>query len=355
VTGALDRDWAVVSFAGQPYRFLLGAPIMELEGRATPLVGGAYLLDDTLFVPLQWLAEFVPRRFAEGYRYDPLAGRFEEARLAPTVTRTVAATNAPSGLRVRPPSAKARAAGFRMQHKVTIDAGHGGPDGGNPGLFFPKGIQEKHVTLAIARAVRTALDRRGVEVVMTRDRDTLIALAQRAPRFCREDCELFVSIHVNSLERRTGYQNVNGVETYFVGAAVTAEARRVAAMENEALRYETGYLSERQNDPLEFILKDLQVNEYLRESAQAADFVQRRAAAVHPGQNRGAAQNPLLAVLRTATRPAILVEVGFATNRRDAQFMASTEGQGKLAEAIAEGIVDYLLQYERKILGVAAP
>jgi N-acetylmuramoyl-L-alanine amidase len=59
-------------------------------------------------------------------------------------------------------------------------------------------------------------------------------------------------------------------------------------------------------------------------------------------------------VLTTAHRPAILIEMGFATNRPDAQFLGSAAGQRRLAGAIADGIVAYLLEYERKLAIVGA-
>jgi len=157
-----------------------------------------------------------------------------------------------------------------------------------------------------------------------------------------------VSIHVNSLERRSGYERVNGVETYFLGEPQTAEAERVAEMENDALRYETGG-AEVLDDDLLFILKDLHTNEFLRESASLADLVQTHASTVHPGRDRGVSQNKYV-VLMTASRPAILVETGFATNQRDGQYLASSEGQRQLARAIANGIVEYLKRYEQKVL-----
>jgi N-acetylmuramoyl-L-alanine amidase len=335
----------VVAFADQPFRFLLDGAVLLYQGRVKPLVGGAYVSRDTIFLPLQWLTDVVPRMFSEGYRYDPYAARFEEARLAPVVagrpTRPVVEYTQP-----QPGSAAARR-GFRMTHKVVVDAGHGGNDPGNPGRFLPRGVKEKHITLAIARRLRDQLESRGVQVIMTRDSDVAVGLFDRAPT-CLDDCDLFVSIHVNSLPRMAGYQNVRGFETYFADDARTAEARRVAQMENDALRYETeDVLAD--DDPLAFIYKDLHQNEFLRESDQLAHMVQEAGARVHPGRNRGVSQ-ARLAVLGTARRPAILIETGFATNRADAEFLASATGQQRLAEAIADGIEDYLRRYEEKVL-----
>src|SRR5205809_7791037 len=139
---------------------------------------------------------------------------------------------------------------------------------------------------------------------------------------------------------------VNGVETYFVSDAKTEDQKRVAQMENDALRFDTSPAGS--GGPLAFILRDLQVNEYLRESARLAELVQGRVAAIHPGENRGVQQGPFL-VLAAARRPAILVETGFATHAQDGPFLASASGQRKIANAIADGIVAYLLEFERRL------
>ncbi len=340
----LDGDWAAVSFGGQSFRFLLDAGLFVHAGQMIPLTGGAYLGGDTVFLPLQWLTDYIPRVFPEGFRYDPLAARFEEAGLAPVV-RAPIANRSPR----QPQPQPVRTSGpLRMPHKVVVDAGHGGEDPGTPGLYFPSGIREKDVTLALARLLQAELQRRGITVLMTRKTDLRIDYADRAG-LCARDCDLFLSLHVNSLPRRAGYQTIGGFETYFLGQAGTAEARRVAAMENDALRYETSYVPGSQNDPFGFILKDLQTNEYLRESAALAETIQGHGSRVHPGGSRGVAQHDRFIVLRLATRPAVLVETGFSTNREDGRFLASAAGQQKLARAIADGVIDYLVQYERKI------
>lgn len=346
LSAQVGDEWAVVEFADLPFRFLLNAPVYSHGGRIHPLVGGAYTLRDTLFVPLQWLTNDIPRIFSEAFSYDPLAARFQAARFAPVASGAPMVPETPQYRRPAPGSAAHRN-GFRMQHRVVVDAGHGGADPGTLGRFLPRGVNEKHVTLAIARRLRDRLEARGVEVLMTRDRDVLPDLRARAP-MCNDDCDLFVSIHVNSLPRRPGYERTGGFETYFLDDARTAEAERVANMENEAIRYDTEEVLG-EDDPLSFIFKDLHTNEYLRESASLADAVQEHGAAVHPGRNRGVSQARFV-VLGAARRPAILIETGFATNRQDARFLSSATGQQRLAEAIAQGITDYLRQYESKVL-----
>lgn len=335
---AVDGGWATVTFGGQPFRFLLDAPAVVDAERVVPLAGGAYLVGDTLYVPLQWLTDYIPRRFSEGYRYDPVAGRFEESGLVPVVRTT------------SPPVKRHPVTGLRGSHTVALDAGHGGTHPGNPCLFCPKGVREKDVTLGIAKRLRTELERRGISVVMTRSSDTLVELHERAG-FCRDDCDLFVSIHVDALARRRGYQEVSGIHTYFLGEALTEDARRVAVLENDAVRFGTGTGAD---DPTVFILKHLGLNEILRESALLAELVQSQVAKVHPGGDRGIQQAPFV-VLNTASRPAILIETGYGTNRKDAAFVGSSAGQQALARTIADGIVDYLRRFEAKTLGEVTP
>ena len=261
-----NDDWATVTLGGRAFRFLLGAPLFLDAGQAMPLASGAYVTRDTLFLPLQWLTDYVPRVFHEAYHFDPLANRFEEVQLAPVIrSGPVAPAAAAPRARTGPPAPHLPPGSpLHLAHTIVIDPGHGGSDPGNPGLAFPRGVHEKDVTLAIGKALKTELERRGVTVIMTRTTDVLVDLRQRA-LMCDKDCDLFVSVHVNSLPRRRGYEQVNGIETYFLSEARTADAKRVAAMENDALRYETNDAATKDTD-IAFILKDLQRNEYLRES-----------------------------------------------------------------------------------------
>ena len=333
VSARVDLAWAEVDFAGQSFRFLLDAPLFQFQNRIIPIVGGAYVARDTLFVPLQWLAEYVPRVFREAYRYDPLAARFEESGLTAVATRVGQPATAPVA---------ARRLGLRSRHKVVVDAGHGGQDPGTRG----GGLIEKDIALLIAQALREELRSRGIDVVMTRNRDVLVPLSDRAS-MCSEDCDLFVSVHVNALARQRGYQRIGGLETYFFDHRRTDAPDRIEALENASLRYETE-IEDVESDPLSFILRDLAENEYLRESAQLAELVHTHGAAVHPNGARRLGQRNFV-VLRLATRPAVLVETGYSTNPTDARFLGSRRRRRLLAGGIADGIVQYLLRYETMV------
>jgi N-acetylmuramoyl-L-alanine amidase len=334
----LADGWADVRVGRQAFRFLIGAPLYMFGDRLQPLASAASVTDDTLYLPFQFVAEILPSYLGDRYRYD-----MQKARLIVSGP----ASRTPTTSAAQPVRDVARLPnGLRPGHIVTIDPGHGGVDPGNPGVFFPRGTREKDVTLQVGLLLKNELKRRGVGVQMTRTTDTLIALGDRGG-FCTEACDLFVSLHVNSLARRRGYTDIRGFETFFLAEAKTEDAARVAQMENEAVRFEAGRADSGTSMGLDFILKDLQLNEHLRESARAAELVQRRLKSVHTSESRGVKQAAFM-VLTTARRPAILVEMGYSTNPEDGRFLTAFASQKAMASSLADAIVDYLLEYERK-------
>ncbi len=335
----MQDDWVEVVVARQPFRFLVGAPLFQFSSQLHPLANGVWLSRDTVYLPLQFVAEIIPYYLGERYRYDAGAARLEDIVAKPSAAKTAKpADRLPNGL--------------RPGHVVTIDPGHGGVDPGNPGVYFPRGVREKDVVLQIGVLLREELQKRGVGIRMTRTTDTVIALGDRGP-VCTAACDLFVSLHVNSLARRRGYTEVRGYETYFLAEARTEDAARVAQMENDAVRFETGESDGPRTEGLDFILKDLQLNEHLRESARAAELVQKKLGTAHTGMDRGVKQAGFK-VLTTARRPAILVELGYSTNPQDGRLLTLRKSQRAMAVAIADAIVDYLRDYERKTAGIEA-
>jgi N-acetylmuramoyl-L-alanine amidase len=341
---SLDGSTIRATLAGVEFEFELDSPFFRYAGTAYAMVGAPYVARDTVFLPLHWLSDHVPRLLAARYRWNPGLARLDERAVSTAAAAVTATAPSPSVPAIASTAAPNPITGLRLPHTIVVDPGHGGVDPGNPGLHFPRGLAEKDITLGIGRLLRAELVRRGLSVVLTRSTDTLIDLANR-PLFCRADCDLFVSIHVNAMPAGRRQGTINGVETYFLSDAKTEDQQRVAQMENDALRFETVATVE---GPLAYILRDLQLNEYLRESARLAELVQGKVAGIHPGEDRGVQQGPFM-VLAAARRPSILVETGFATNRDDGAFLASATGQHRIASAIADGIVAYLVEFERKL------
>ncbi|KPK65688.1 MAG: hypothetical protein AMS21_04135 [Gemmatimonas sp. SG8_38_2] len=231
---------------------------------------------------------------------------------------------------------------------VVIDAGHGGRD---PGAIGVQGTREKDITLAIAKELGKRLEReRDIEVVLTRDRDTLIALGDR-PRILqvqgRSDNppDLFLSIHGNSMPKKPN--STRGVETYFLAVAKTEQARQVALRENSALEFE-GEVRPEDLEPLQFILSDLQSAGNLRESSLLAASIDHSMRTSLDAPSLGVRQAGFV-VLVGATIPAVLVEVGYLSNREEEKLLRSSSYQAKIADALADAVVDYLAEYGRRI------
>lgn len=239
------------------------------------------------------------------------------------------------------------------ERTVVVDAGHGGVDNGMTGPIGGRHpVHEKDITLAVALKLGKALEARGVHVVYTRTTDTLINLYDRGPIANRAHGALFISIHVNAANPKwRDAAAARGYETFFLSEAKTEDARRVEAMENAAARYDIGTPVSK-DDPLSYILSDMQQNEHLRESMKLADGVQAALGGVEPGPDRGVQQANFV-VLRTAFMPAVLVEIGFGSNPRDLSFMTDPRSQSKLAGTIADAAVNYLNVYWAGVSGVA--
>jgi N-acetylmuramoyl-L-alanine amidase len=385
--GALDSlapgVWRLTLY-GASIELHEGIAFAGYNGFVLPLLEPTQRVDGDPFVTLQLFSEIIPR-FGIGVQWDRERGEVrllqavvradepERADTAPTPVRAVANANgataapvgtttvappAPNGTRapVVPSSTAASGAPNRpnapaalsRRYVVAVDAGHGGADPGNPGVIINgRRVNESRLTLAIALEVEKALRAKGLNVVMTRRTDTLIARDDRGPIANSKKADLFVSIHTNAANPswRNGAA-VRGFETYFLSTARTEDERRVAAMENDVVRFETEtHVAE--GDPLAFILNDLAQNEHLRESADLAQVMQLRLSESHPGPNRGVKQAGF-AVLASAYMPAVLIEVGFGTNAAEARWMASVAGQRSLAQQIAEGVYEYLQHYERR-------
>jgi N-acetylmuramoyl-L-alanine amidase len=312
---------------------------------------------DRWLLPRAFVTDVLPRTVS-GLLFDPEASELRRFGAAPVARApspppprvASAASSAPAVERpaVSEPGASAPRT-LSRRHVVVVDAGHGGQD---PGMSGPIGsgpkVQEKRITLAVSLALREALVARGVSVVMTRTRDTLIALADRGKIANQAKGDLFVSIHVNAANPRWREPGAaRGFETYFLAEAKTEDERRVAAMENEVVRFETAAETS-SDDPLGFLLRDMAQNEHLRESSELAQEVQSRIGSVHPGSSRGVKQAGFR-VLVGAFMPAVLVEIGFGTNPGDAGWMATPARQKELANVLADAVLTYLARYDRKV------
>ena len=216
---------------------------------------------------------------------------------------------------------------------VAIDAGHGGFD---PGTESAGGIAEKAVALAIARRLAAALESHGLAAELTRNDDRFLGLGERTQLANRAHADLFVSIHVNS----SPDWNSNGIETYYLNNTTDRATIRLARIENG------GYYGAVGQSNLNYILANLRQDYKAHESASLARMIESEVAtsvdnALGIRVNAlGAKMGPFY-VLVGAEMPSVLVECGFLSNPREAQFLIQPSYQDALTQGIATAIMQY--------------
>lgn len=340
-----------------------GIPFAKRDSLTIPLTRAPQVRGGQLYLPFQFVTEVIPR-YGGGYYYDTargVLGTFATVAERPPPPRTVSTPQSagsappPRTATPTPPSRGSVLPPVRpkpaSRKTVVIDAGHGGPDNGMTGpIGTPAWFVEKDVVLSVAKKLATVLRARGVDVLMTRTTDTLIALSDRGRIANSNHGDVFISIHVNAPgSRGSAGARERGFETYFLAEAKTADSRRVQDMENESVKFETGANAPK-GDPLSFIITDMAQNEHLRESSDLAQTIQHGLIEVHPGPNRGV-QQANFAVLRGSYMPAALIEIGFGSNQSEATFLSDEANQRALARNIAESVIAYLARYESRIGG----
>ncbi len=360
-----QRLHAQLGSDGPVVEFSLGSPLFRWDDDLLQMVSAPFSGGGSFQIPLQFVVDFLPDRASEAYAFAAEEGVLEilDASLMPgrrTETRrgvrelTAALPSTDQSVAAGVPVAAGAPSAPTLQQDlqaaqdpekrvVVIDPGHGGSD---PGTTGAGGRREKDIALAIGRYLEREL--RGdedLEVYMIRDRDVLVPLWERglmATSFKGTRMGVFISIHVNSSPSSPA---IRGFETYFLSEARTDHERRVAALENAPLQTDAELDDGDVEDvDLTFILRELQSLDHQHWSSLLAEGIQSELEEVHPGPNRGVKQGPF-AVITNALMPAVLVEVGFITNREEERVLSRGEFQRGLATALAQGIRNFFLRY----------
>lgn len=227
---------------------------------------------------------------------------------------------------------------------VVLDAGHGGKDPGAVG----GGVLEKDVTLATSLLVGQILGERmpKIKVVYTRTTDRFVELTERTNIANKSNADLFVSIHTNASESKEAH----GVETFVMGVDKAGSNLGVAMRENGVISMESDYSSKYEGyDPSSsesLIIFSLMQYSFSRQSLELAAQIQRNyGTAIAPVRDRGVKQAGFL-VLWRAAMPSVLTEIGFISNHAQRQYISSSQGQRKIAGAIADAVISYLKSME---------
>ena len=190
---------------------------------------------------------------------------------------------------------------YKPTRSVYLDAGHGGEDPGaihtdEDGTIW----RESHINLGVTLKVKEILEKNNVKVGMTREDDQTVELTARAPMANKAQTALFVSIHTNSIEgdKPHGIETLGDLNYSATYAGVTDKT--LASNIQKAVIKKTG------------------------------------------AHDRGIKERRELAVIRGSVMPSVLIEVGFISNPEEREFLFTEDYRQKLAEGIAEGILNTL-------------
>lgn len=218
---------------------------------------------------------------------------------------------------------------------VAIDPGHGGRDSGAIG---PGGLEEKNVTLAIAKALYARLSKvQGIKPILTRTGNYYVSLAERRKIAHQAHADLFISIHADS----SPYHYPKGSTVYVLSehGASSVAARILAQSENSADRVAGVDLSDEEPVVRSTILK-LSQRGTLAQSMQLARRVMGKINAVVP-LHSDEVERAAFVVLKSPDIPSILVETAFISNRHEEHQLAIRSFRDRLAGAIAKGVERY--------------
>jgi N-acetylmuramoyl-L-alanine amidase len=204
--------------------------------------------------------------------------------------------------------------------RIVVDAGHGGKDSGARNDAY--GLLEKNLTLDVARRLKALLERAGFEVVMTRDSDVYIPLAQRPKVANRAKADLFVSLHFNA----AGSTSASGFESYALTPQHQASSKYPRPTSRDAKRYPGN-----DQDPWNALIT------YHLERALVQGL---------GGPDRGM-KRARWSVLKDLECPGVLTELGFVSHVETAKKLCTPVFRQKLAQSLYEGIVAYRKRLQR--------
>ncbi|TNF44005.1 MAG: N-acetylmuramoyl-L-alanine amidase [Epsilonproteobacteria bacterium] len=237
---------------------------------------------------------------------------------------------------------KSKPKNIKRDKLIVIDAGHGGHDTGAIG----GGKREKDLVLQISKRLEKQLKKNGYRVAMTRKKDRFLKLPQRTKIADRKNASVFISIHANSVPKRKR-NKIQGVETFFLQKTRDARSQRIAERENKAVLKGTTKLSR------SVILDSVLSGPKIVESNKLAIDVQRRIITNlrtrYRGVKDGGVRHAPFWVLVGASRPSILVEVGYISHPTERKRLFTPRYQELIAKGIAEGVDIYLNNREKEI------
>ncbi len=230
---------------------------------------------------------------------------------------------------------------------IILDAGHGGKD---PGAIGINGAKEKDINLAITLKLGELIEKNleDVKVIYTRASDKFVELYKRGKIANEKNGNLFISIHCNSTKQKPTH--LNGFEVYLLRPGRTREAIEIAQMENSVIKYEDNPKRYQELTDENFILVTMAHSSFMKYSENFADLLTKQFHGNSDLQNGGVKQAGFY-VLVGASMPSVLVESGYLSNKKNAAYLSSKEGQADVAESVFNAIKKFKENYDKDLNG----
>lgn len=330
VTMALDAPVeAVVVLLDDPPRVMVDLPALRWPDLASPRGG--------LVAGLRWglagpgrgrlvIDLAAPATVSGPVRRVGGEGAVLEFQLMPASAAAFAALAARDGAvsAARRPGGSGRAAPM-----VVIDPGHGGRD---PGAVVA-GLREKDITLEVSRMLARALAERGFRVLLTRDADVFLSLAERVAAARRAGASLLLSIHAD----RALAGDASGASVYLLGAEPSdPEAAALAEQENA----EGGFagIDPAEGSDVTRLLSTLVRRETALESARLGPALVAALAARVPVLAGRPLRSAGFRVLKAPDVPSALIELGFMSSAADRARLTDPAWRAEAVAALADGV-----------------
>lgn len=226
---------------------------------------------------------------------------------------------------------------------LVLDPGHGGKDYGAIGKI----TNEKTINLKVAKLVGKKIEEMfdDVEIVYTRDDDSFVSLKDRAAIANDSGGDLFISIHVNSVDKKNRNRSIiQGASVYTLGLHKSADNLEVAKRENAVMAMEDDYNSSYEGfnpDSSEsYIIFELSQNQHLEQSVRLAGNIQDQLVKTANRVDKGVRQAGFW-VLWSTGMPSVLIELDFICNPEQEKYLASEQGREELSDAIVNAFATY--------------
>ena len=243
------------------------------------------------------------------------------------------------------------AADLRL-NTIVLDPGHGGKD---PGCISQdKRTNEKTLTLAISKKLAEKIRKQYPEmkVLLTREKDEFVALRDRARFATKNNANLFISIHINAASNRSangfaayilGQSSNKNTDTYAFNMDVVTRENSVIYLEDDA----TVYGNVNDDSPEAQIMSQFLYNAFREQSLEVAETM--NSAMKTPFKHSYGVQQANFQVLREASMPAVLLELGFISNAGDLALLRADKSIDQMVDNLFKAFCQYKANYDASV------